>query len=105
MVAGEREDVQAYPVAYATSGAQICAEGRLAVCPRRYEFEPSARVEDASTEIGHDPSTLVLERHWRHCHKDLFGEKVHQCFEIGGFPCACELRDNRLLDGRVRARR
>src|SRR3982751_2450653 len=61
----EGEDVETDPVADAIGGAQVGAERRLAVGPRRNEVEPAARAEDGGAEAGHDLRPLVLEGHRR----------------------------------------
>src|SRR5262249_13424192 len=60
-VAADGEDVQAGPVADAGAGAQVGAESRLTIGPRRYKVESAARAEEACEEARRDLSALVFE--------------------------------------------
>ena len=81
--------------------AKVGAECRLAVGSCRDEVEPSPGVEDAGEEAGCGVETVVLERHRRHRDQDVVGEQLDQRPEIGGLPCADELRHDRVLGRRV----
>ena len=59
-------------------GAQVGAERRLAVGPRRHEVEPPPRDEDALEEAGRDVPALVLERHRRHRHEHVVRQQRDQ---------------------------
>jgi hypothetical protein len=83
----------------AVGGAQVGAERGLAVGSRRDEVEPAARAEQAGAEAGHDVPAFVSEGHRRHRDEGVVGQEGHQRTEIGGLPCADELRHERLLGG------
>jgi len=86
-------------VADAARGAQVGSERRLAVGSRRHQVGPAARAEQAGAEAGHDVPALVFEGHRRHRQEDVAGQQIHERTEIGGLPCADELRHERLLGG------
>jgi len=86
-------------VADAGGGAQVSAERGLTVGSRGDEVKPATRAEQAGAEAGHDVPAFVFEGHRRHGHEDVVGQQGHERSEIGGLPCADELRHERILGG------
>src|SRR5215207_1436178 len=82
-IAGEREDEEADSVARAAGVAEVGAEGRLPVRPRRHEVEAAPGVEDGSEESRRRIASLVLERHRRHRDEHVIGEQCDEGPEVG----------------------
>ena len=92
-VPGEGQDEEADAVAGAVGGAQVDAEGRLAVGARGHQVEAAAGAEDAGAEVGDGVAALVLEGHRRHRDEDVVGQQGHHRVEVGGLVGADEPRE------------
>ena len=98
-IAGKREDEEADAVARAAGVAEVGAEGRLPVRPRRHEVEAAAGVEDGTEEPRRRLATLVLERHRRHRDEHVVGEQRDEGREVGRLVGVGELRSERGFSG------
>ena len=77
------------------------AKAGLAVRPRRHEVVGPARPDDGGAESGDGVAAGVLERHRRHRHRDVLGEQVDECRDVGGLVGTDEPRDERALRRRI----